>query len=193
MASNTGGRTVRVDAQRNRARLIEVARRAFGTGDGKVPLEAIARAAGVGIGTLYRHFPTREDLVEAVYRAERSRLCDSVDELLAEQPPDRALRSWMDRFSDYMAAKREMSDALRALIAAGAITSAQAHAELSSAVRRLLDAGVAAGSLRPDVPAEDVVTGLLGVALACAGPERSDQTGRLFDLLLDGLRRPTPS
>src|SRR5438270_5365125 len=112
-------RTERADAQRNRKRLVEVARAAFTSGAGKVSLEAIAKEAGVGIGTLYRHFPTREALVEAVYLAERGRLCDAADELLAEHPPERALRTWMDRFADYIATKREMADALRALIADG--------------------------------------------------------------------------
>ena len=123
----------RADAQRNRHRLIEVAQRAFTTGNGKVSLEAVAKEAGVGIGTLYRHFPTREALVEAVYLAERGRLCDAADELLAEQPPERALRSWMDRFADYIATKREMADALRALIADGTVTHSQAREQLGAA------------------------------------------------------------
>lgn len=180
------GRAVRVDAQRNRNRLVEVAREAFTAGDGKVSLEAIAREAGVGIGTLYRHFPTREALVEAVYRAERTRLCDMADELLATAPPDRALRVWMDRFADYMATKREMADALRALITSGTITYVQAREELSAAARKLLDAGAAAGTLRADVAAEDVVVGLLGIHLACA--DQRDQATRLLDLMMDGLR-----
>src|ERR1041385_3209822 len=114
-------RTERADAQRNRKRLVEVARQAFTSG-GKVSLEAIAREAGVGIGTLYRHFPTREALVEAVYWTERTNLCDSAAELLAQEPPDRALRLWMDRFAGYVATKREMADALRDLFADGTIT-----------------------------------------------------------------------
>src|SRR5437879_6401556 len=109
-------KTVRADAHRNRQRLLEAARRAFASGSPVVTLEAIAREAGVGIGTLYRHFPTREALVEAVYRAELSRLCDSAGELLAAaHAPDAALRSWMDRFAEYVATKREMADALRAV------------------------------------------------------------------------------
>jgi AcrR family transcriptional regulator len=178
-------RTERADAQRNRKRLVEVAREAFTAGEGKVSLEAIARAAGVGIGTLYRHFPTREALVEAVYRAERTKLCDSAAELLATLPPDRALRAWMDGFAGYMATKREMADALRALFADGTITSAQARAELSAAARLLLDAGAAAGVLRADVAPEDVVTGLVGLLAVTTGP---DQTGRLLDLFMDALR-----
>lgn len=178
---------MRADAQRNRERLVEVARRAFTTGDTKVSLEAVARAAKVGIGTLYRHFPTREALVEAVYRAERTRLCDSAAELLAANPPARALRAWMDRFADYVATKRDMADALRVLMAAGTITTSQARDELSAAARRLLDAGVADGTLRADVRAEDVTAALVGIFLVCTGP---DQATRLLDLLMDGLRAP---
>ena len=183
------GRTVRADAQRNRQRLVEVGRRAFAAEGGKVALERIAREAGVGIGTLYRHFPTREALVEAVYRAERSHLCESAAELLAEHPPDRALRIWMDRFADYIAVKREMADALRAAISSGAITSSQAREELSAAVQTLLDAGGAAGTLRDDVRAEDVVAGLVGIFLACNQPDQRVQAGRLLDLLMDSLIR----
>lgn len=179
----------RADAQRNRQRLIEVAQRAFTTGDGKVSLEAVAKDAGVGIGTLYRHFPTREALVEAVYLAERRRLCDAADELLAEQAPEQALRTWMDRFADYIATKREMADALRALIADGTVTRSQAREELSVAVRRMLDAGAAAGTLRDDARAEDVVVALVGVFSVCALPDQRGQAGRLLDLLMDGLRR----
>jgi AcrR family transcriptional regulator len=180
----------RADARRNRQRLIDVAQRAFTTGDGKVSLEAVAKEAGVGIGTLYRHFPTREALVEAVYLAERARLCEAASELLAELPPEHALRTWMDRFADYIATKQEMADALRALIADGTITRSQARQELSAAVRRLLEAGAQAGTLRGDVAAEDVVAALVGVFSVCTLPEQREQAGRLLDLLMDGLRRP---
>jgi AcrR family transcriptional regulator len=183
-------KTVRADAHRNRQRLLEVARRAFSSaGEDKVTLEAIAREAGLGIGTLYRHFPTREALIEAVYRAELSRLCASAGELLlADRNADAALRAWMDRFADYLAAKREMADALRAVIASGTITSSQAREQLSAAVRTMLDAGARDGTLRGDVRAEDVVASLVGVFLACGQPEQRDQAGRMLDLLMDGLR-----
>lgn len=181
-------KTVRADAQRNRQRLLEVARRSFSAGGDKVTLEAIARQAGVGIGTLYRHFPTREALVEAVYRAELSRLCASAGELLAVRSPDGALRAWMDRFADYVATKREMADALRAVIASGVITTSQARDQLSAAVRTLLDAGAATDTLRGDVRAEDVVASLVGIFLACGQPEQRGQADRMLDLLMDGLR-----
>jgi AcrR family transcriptional regulator len=181
---------VRADAHRNRQRLLEVARRSFSAGGDRVTLERIARDAGVGIGTLYRHFPTREALVEAVHRAELTRLCASATELLAAHEPDAALRIWMDRFADYVAAKREMADALRALIAAGAITSSQIREQMSAAVQLMLDAGAAADTLRADVRAEDVVASLVGTFLACGQPEQRDQAKRMLDLLMDALRRP---
>jgi AcrR family transcriptional regulator len=191
-------KAVRADAQRNRERLVEAARRAFASGEHKATLEGIARDAGVGIGTLYRHFPTREALVEAVYRAELARLCDSAAELLADLEPDAALRAWMDRFAGYVAAKRDMADTLRVIVAAGTITTSQARERLAASVQVLLDAGVAAGTLRDDVLAQDVVVSLVGIFLACGRPEHSDrlerseqteQAGRMMDLLMAGLRR----
>jgi AcrR family transcriptional regulator len=110
---------LRADAQRNRDRLLEAAVRAFSENGPDAPLEGIAKAVEAGIGTLYRHFPTREALIEAAYRNELARLCDAVDELLAATPPDPAPRTRMDRFVDYMTTERGMADALRAVIASG--------------------------------------------------------------------------
>jgi AcrR family transcriptional regulator len=189
----------RADVLRNRQRLLEAARRAFATDGDRAALEAIARDAGVGIGTLYRHFPTRETLVEAVHGAEVQRLCDRAPELLAEHAPDVALRAWMDRFADYLAAKREMAGALRAAIASGTITAAKSRERLSVAIQSILDAGTAADVLRADVPAADVVATMVGIFLACGEPEQREQAGRMLDLLVDGLRprpgapRPSPA
>lgn len=167
---------------------MEAARQAFTTGDATVPLESIARDAGVGIGTLYRHFPTREALVEAVYRAELGKLCDSADELLATHPhADEALRAWMDRFADYVATKRNMADTLRTIVASGALKTARE--QLSSAMAKML----AAGRMRDDVRPEDVVVNLVGIFLICGAPEQRDQANRLLDLLMAGLRAPGPA
>lgn len=185
MDSGPAVRVGRADARRNYQRLIDVALAAFTAGDEKVALETIARDAGVGIGTLYRHFPSRESLVEAVYRSELARLCSGADELQAALPPDVALRSWMGRYAEFVATKRGMAEALRAVIASGAVTSPQTRELLTVAVQTLLDAGVTAGSLRGDVPAEDVVASLAGVLLAAGTPA---QVGRMLDLLMDGLR-----
>jgi len=184
-------RPLRADAQRNRDRLLEVAVRAFSRGseDGTdVPLDAIARDAGVGIGTLYRHFPTREALVEAAYRNELSRLGDSVADLLNDRPADQALRTWMDRFVDYTTTKQGMADALRAVIASGGDPFAQSRARLTEAVATLLRAGAADGTLRTDVEPDDVLIGLSGLSVATEDPARRAQAGRLLDLLMDALR-----
>jgi len=184
----TTARPLRADAQRNRDRLLDVAVRAF-SGDGPdVPLEAIAKEAGVGIGTLYRHFPTREALIDAAYRSELARLCDSAEDLLRDMPPEAALRAWMDRFADYMTTKRGMGDALRALIASGGDPFSESRDRLTAAITTLLRAGAAAGTLRPDTEPDDVLVSLSGISLATAGPERREQAGRLLDLLMDGLR-----
>jgi AcrR family transcriptional regulator len=183
----TGERTLRADAQRNRDRLLEVAARTFAAG-GDATLEAIAREAGVGIGTLYRHFPTREALVEAAYRNELARLCDAAAELLATSAPDQALRIWMDRFVDYMTTKRGMKDALRAVVASGGNPFAHSRDRMVEALALLLHAGAQAGTLRPDADAADVLAGLSGVSLCAGEPAQRPQAGRLLDLLVDGLR-----
>jgi AcrR family transcriptional regulator len=180
----------RADAERNRARLLDAARAAFASGSGSVSLEQIARDCGVGIGTLYRHFPTREALVEALYRRELADLCASADSLLAEYPPERALRAWMDRFAGYVSAKREMADALRAVFAAGTVTVSSARAELTQAVRVILDAGVAAGTLRDDVRPEDIVATIVGMFTATSLEGGREQLERMFDLLMNAVRRP---
>jgi AcrR family transcriptional regulator len=187
-------RPLRADAQRNRDRLLEVAVRAFSQEGPEVTLDAIAKEAGVGIGTLYRHFPTREALVEAAYRNELARLCDAVAGLLDSMAPDAALRAWMDRFVEYMTTKRGMADALRAVIASGGNPYEQSRGALIGAITALLEAGVAAGTIRPDIEPADVLASLSGVSLAVGEPDQRDQAGRVLDLLLDGLRyRPVPA
>jgi AcrR family transcriptional regulator len=182
-------RPLRADARRNRDRLLDVAAAAFASEGPDVTLEAIAKTAGVGIGTLYRHFPTRDALVEAVYRNELGRLCDAAADLLRELPPDQALRTWMDRYVDYMATKRGLADALRAIAACGGDNPfAESRARLLSGLTSLLDAGVAAGTVRADVDPLDVLAGMSGLTLVAGAPEQREQAGRLLDLLMDGLR-----
>ncbi|SEO68176.1 transcriptional regulator, TetR family [Actinacidiphila rubida] len=194
IVADTAPRPLRADAQRNRDRLLAVAVRAFSEDGPDVTLDAIAKEAGVGIGTLYRHFPTREALVEAAYRNELDRLCDSARQLLAAAPAEEALRTWMDNFVDYLAAKRGMGEALKAVIASGGNPFAHSRDRLTGAVGALLDAGAAEGALRGDVDAGDVVTALSGICLATGTPEQRDQAGRLIDLLVAGLRRyPAPT
>jgi AcrR family transcriptional regulator len=172
---------MRADAQRNRDRLLEMAVDAFARRGPDVTLDAIAKAAGVGIGTLYRHFPTREALIEAAYRNELGRLCDAAPELLDALPPDRALREWMARFVGYMATKREMSDALVAVIASGGNPYAVSWDRLLKAVESLL------GAMGSTVDPGDVLYSLSGITMvANEAPERVSAE-RLLDLLMKAL------
>jgi len=152
-----------------------------------VSLEAIARDAGVGIGTLYRHFPSRDLLVEAVYRAELAEVAAAAAQLLEGHPPKVALRRWMDRYASFVAAKRGMAESLLAMVDSGAVQINQTHARIVGAVEMLLRAGVDDGCLRSDVLADDVVSSLLGIFMASGSP---DQTGRMLDLLVAGVAVP---
>ncbi len=174
----------RADARRNRERLLEVATAAFAASEGQVPLESIARDAGVGIGTLYRHFPTREALVEAVYRTELAEVSASAAELLGCHPPAEALRRWMDRYAEFVAAKKGMAESLRVIADSGAIEPNETRESIVAAVSSLLQAGAADGSLRSDVRADDVVVSLLGLLFASSSRE---QSSRVLDLLMNGL------
>ncbi|GGY11084.1 TetR/AcrR family transcriptional regulator [Streptomyces minutiscleroticus] len=181
-------RTPRADALRNRDRLVQAARAAFAASDGTVPLEGIAREAGVGIGTLYRHFPTREALVEAVYAAELDDVAGSAPALLEALPPDAALRAWMERYAAFVATKRGMADTLRAGWASGRIATPATRERITTAVATILASGAEAGSLRSDVEPYDVTVMLLGIFLVSTADDASDRTGRLIDLVMDALR-----
>jgi AcrR family transcriptional regulator len=186
-------RPLRADAQRNRDALLAAAVRLFSEHGLGATLDAIAKDAGVGIGTLYRHFPTREALIEAAYRNELQTVCDAAADLLASSPPEEALRTWMDRFIDYMTTKLGMAEALRAVIASGGDPYAQSRGLLVSSIDSLLQAAAAAGAVRSDVAADDVLVSLSGVALAAGEPARRAQAGRLLDLFMDGLRHRSPA
>jgi AcrR family transcriptional regulator len=180
-------RPLRTDAVRNRDRLIGAAVRAFSL-DADAPLALIAKEAGVGIGTLYRHFPTRAALIEASYRIELVRLCASATELLRGMPADLALRCWLDQVIDYLATKRGMAEALLAVISSAGDPFAASREGMLVAVDMLLEAGAATSGLRDDVDPADVLASLSGVSLAAGTPEQRVQAGRLLDLLVDGLR-----
>ena len=177
--------SVRSDARRNREKLLEAATAAFTVADGRpVSLESIARDAGVGIGTLYRHFPNREALVEAIFRTELAEVAAAAEQLLKRHPPKTALRRWMDRYASFVAAKRGMAETLHAIFESGAMEPTQTRDSLVGALDMLLRAGADDGSLRSDVQADDVVSSLIGLMLASGSPE---QTGRLLDLLVAGV------
>lgn len=179
----------RADARQNHERLVAAAVAAFATGDAdQSTLKAIAARAGVGIGTLYRHFPTREALVEAAYRDELDRLQDAADALLSEHEPLDALRLWLDRFAAYVAAKRGMAETLRAIVDAGVIASADTRSGLAGAIGRLLHAGATAHTIRDDVDPYDVFTLLAGIFLATENDPEPERVGRLLDLLIAAVR-----
>ncbi|MFI6339812.1 TetR/AcrR family transcriptional regulator [Streptomyces sp. NPDC050535] len=181
-------RPLRSDARENRNRLLEAAARAFARDGSEASLKAIAKDADVGIGTLYRRFPTRESLVEATYRNETAKLCDAADTLLAQETPAaRALRSWMGRFADHMTTKHGMADALHAVLADGGELRTHSRHLLTGALARLVEAGVADRSIRPDADAEDVLMSLAGLTLIANKLDRPDRTHRLLNLLMDGL------
>ncbi|MFJ8752747.1 TetR/AcrR family transcriptional regulator [Streptomyces sp. NPDC102441] len=182
------GRPVRADARRNRDRILSVARAAFSSTTETVPLDAIAREAGVGIGTLYRHFPTREALVEALYSAELDEVVSSAPALLAELPPEAALRAWMDRYAAFFEVKRGMSATLRAGWASGSIATPTTRERITAAIGIILAGGSRDGSLRADVTPDDVTMMLLGVFLSTAATDSPEKTAPLLDLVVDALR-----
>jgi AcrR family transcriptional regulator len=185
------GKPLRADARRNREKILSAAVRVFAEDGLDAHLERVAREAGVGSGTLYRNFPTRELLIEAAYRNELSRLCDAAPDLLATTPPREALRAWMGRFIDYATAKLGMADALRAVVDSGVNPYAHSRELIMSALTSLLDAATAAGTIRSDIGAPDLFAALTGVALASGKPDQREQAERLLDLILDGLSHGT--
>ncbi|MEZ0106613.1 AcrR family transcriptional regulator [Catenulispora sp. EB89] len=183
---------LRSDAVRNRESVLAAATRAFATAEAEPSMREIARQAGVGVATVYRHFPTREALVDAVYRDQVVRLTAGAHDLLGAHPPARALRLWMDLFADWLATKRGMTDTLLAMVDSGEISLAHTRGELLSAVAAILDAGVAAGEIRADTSPEDVSAAVLGILAVSAERGNAAQAKRLLDVLMDGLR-PQPS
>ena len=181
---------LRTDAAKNRECLIEAAREQFSTGDRALSLEGVARAAGVGIGTLYRHFPTREVLVEAVYRVELDTLTAQAGSLLEAHAAAEALRMWMDQYTRFVAAKHAMYDALRIALASKASRVPETRLRIREAIAKFVAAGIADGTIRDDITADDITMNLAGIVLATTATVATDslQMGRLLDLLMDGLR-----
>ncbi|TWD83208.1 TetR family transcriptional regulator [Kribbella amoyensis] len=187
---------MRRDAARKREQVVtaagdELAELTQAARDGeavRLSLDKIAARAGVGIATLYRHFPTREALLEAVYRQELARVCDAAPALAEAGPPDAALLTWMQHYLDFVDSKRVMGDDLRALVASGTITQTDTRARLADAAQYLLAAGVTAGTFRDDVTPDDLVAGMAGAAIAAAPDRQREQSQRLITLLVDGLR-----
>jgi AcrR family transcriptional regulator len=184
----TATRTLRADAQRNHDKLVEVAADAFARDGIDTSLEEIARTAGVGIGTLYRHFPSRDALLEAVFRRNVDDISGQADELLATLPADQALAEWMSRFVRYVATKKGLAMHLKSVVSQDAEIFAYSHDRMDNAMRRLVEAGQRDGGIRPDADYHDVLRGLSGVCMMSDVPGWQDQACRISGLLMDGLR-----
>ena len=188
MSAPTHDKPLRKDAARNREKLLAAAVELFAERGTEGSLEEVAKRAGVGIGTLYRHFPTRDALVEAAYRNEVAQLRAAADELLSEQPADAALESWMARFVGYASAKRGMRDALHSIAGGGSDLFAETRGQVTEAVAVLLEAGAEAGTLRRDVEAEDVLRAMGAIWMVADGDDFPEQALRVLGLVMDGLR-----
>jgi AcrR family transcriptional regulator len=185
MASTSPPPSRRPDAQRNRERILDAAGQALAA-DPDTSLNVIAKRANVGAGTLYRHFPTREDLVLALYRHEVERLGATVEELLATQPPASALRTWFLRLTDLIRIKHGLGEALNTAAARDVIDGT--YAPVLGAIRRLLDAGEEAGDLRRDLDESDVLLLMGCLWRVPAGAAGQAQAQRLLDTVMDALR-----
>ncbi|MBP0495320.1 TetR/AcrR family transcriptional regulator [Pararoseomonas indoligenes] len=183
-------RRPRADAVRNRERVLEAAKVVFSQGGESASLEAVAREAGVGIGTLYRHFPTREALFEAVYRREVEQLVDLVQVLKAEASPAEALRLWLRANVAFVATKKGMLAALALATQKNPDLMAYSSDRLTRAVGELLARGVSTGEIRDDIGPEDVLRALIGMCYAQERPDWQASVLRLLDVFVDGLRKP---
>jgi AcrR family transcriptional regulator len=177
-------RPMRADARRNYEKLLAAGRQAFTEAGSSASLEEIARRAGVGIGTLYRHFPTRQALLEAVYVEEVEGLCRSADDLAGE-PPWEGLVAWLHRFVGYVATKQALSEELFTYLGRDADVFAKCHTMFYGAGEPLLQRAQDAGIVRKDTDIVEVVRMVAGIAKMPSTPE---QIERILDLALDGLR-----
>lgn len=181
-------RKPRADSLRNRERLIEAAKTAFADVGADVSFDEIARRAGVGIGTLYRHFPTRDAIIEAVYRREVHQLAESATRLLGSLPAGEALHAWMKLFVDYIATKKVVAPALSASVGGASGLYADSGARIMGAIRLLVERAAGAGDIRPDVDADDLLRALAGFTYGNTSPGWQSSALRLIDILMDGLR-----
>lgn len=181
-------RRPRADSVRNRERLLEAATIVFAAGGPHASLEAVARQAGVGIGTLYRHFPTREALFEAVYRHEVDHLFLLATHLAGHEDPVEGLRRWLHANVRLVAAKKGMVEGLQLVAHGSSELKAYSFARLSEAAGLLIDRAIAAGDIRPDISAEDLLRTLIGIFYSQTADEWQPAALRLVDVFVDGLR-----
>jgi AcrR family transcriptional regulator len=183
-----GRRKTRTDAQRNRQRILEVAKEAFARSGANTSLDDIAKHAGVGAGTLYRHFPTRDALIEAVYHTEVEKLAAAQRELSTNLPPIEALRAWMMLFVDYIATKQIIASALNSVVGGPSRLYDSSRVQVTGAIDALVNAAMKSGDIRKDLEPFDLLRALIGVSNVATGPDWQESTRRLVDILIKGSR-----
>jgi AcrR family transcriptional regulator len=181
-------RKPRSDAQRNRERILEVAKQAFTRAGAHTSLDDIAKQAGVGPGTLYRHFPMRDDLLEAVYRTEVEKLGAAARKFAETLPPIEALRAWLLLFVDYIATKQIIAPALHTLAGGPSKLFEASYAQVFEAARALVKRAMKSGDIRKDLDPIDLLRALVGVANVANNPDRHQSARRLVDILVTGSR-----
>ena len=188
MKPQSSDRRPRRDAQRNRERLLEVAKQAFSQYGANASLDEIAKESGVGPGTLYRHFPTREDLLVAVYRSEVEKLAAAERQFAETLPPLEALRAWMLLFVDYIAAKQIIAPVLNALVGDPKKVFEGSYAQVWEAIQVLVKRAIKSGDIREDLDPIDLLRALIGVANVASTPDWQQSARRLVDILILGSR-----
>lgn len=181
-------RKPRTDAQQNRDRILEVAKGAFTRSGANASLDDIAREAGVGAGTLYRHFPTREALLEAVYRTEVEKLAAAERKFAESMPPIEALRAWMLLFVDYIAAKHIIAPALNSIVGGPSKLFQATRGQIQGAIDSLVKRAIASGDIRKDLVPFDLLRALIGVSNVATSPDWQQSAKRLVDILITGSR-----
>jgi AcrR family transcriptional regulator len=181
-------RKPRADAERNRERILEVAQEAFARDGATASLDDISKRAGVGPGTLYRHFPTREELLQTVYRSELEKLAAAEQKFAQTMPPIEALRAWLLLFVDAIAAKQLIAPALNTLLGDPKKVFETSYAKMHQAIRALVKRAVENGDIRKDLDPVDLLHALVGVANVAASPDWKPSARRLVDILVAGSR-----
>jgi|SRR5580698_1388273 AcrR family transcriptional regulator len=181
-------RKPRTDAQRNRERILEVAKGAFTRSGANASLDDIAKEAGIGAGTLYRHFPTREALIEGVYRTEVEKLAAAEKKFSESLPPIEALRAWMLLFVDHIAAKQIIAPALNTLVGGPSKLFEGSRAQVQAAINALVKRAIESGDMRRDLEPFDLLRALIGVSHVASGPDWQQSARRLVDILITGSR-----
>jgi AcrR family transcriptional regulator len=179
-------RKPRTDAQRNRERILEVAKQGFTRSGANASLDDIARGAAVGAGTLYRHFPTRDALIEAVYRTEVEKLAAAEKKFSETLPPIEALRAWMLLFIDYIATKQIIGPALNSIVGGPSKLYEGSRSQVQGAIDSLVKRAIRSREIRRDLEPFDLLRALIGVSHVASGPDWQQSARRLVDILITG-------